>query len=303
MKVLILPDKENWAYDTIAKSLKRYNPSELKLEIIPIKGNAKIIAGCYKKFDRYLIMGWQNADLVPFLPRDRTFVGVHSHHSWDNGKTTPNQDCVPPKKLAELLNSFRGVNVVSERLRRIFSEIVGDRLFYTPNGVDTKLFKPGKRCQYARFCVGYSGSKSHDWRKGVSEYILPAAKESGAEVKLAMSNTDHYLPIEKMPSFYEGLNCYVCASSSEGFSLSVLEAAACGVPLVTTRVGGTDELVIDGFNALLVDRSVGDIADKIRYLRQNPFVADRLSQQMVQDIGKKWDWSIRAKDWTDFLSK
>ena len=38
-----------------------------------------------------------------------------------------------------------------------------------------------------------------------------------------------------MPKFYNKLDIY-CASSSEGFSLSVLEASATGIPVISTKV-------------------------------------------------------------------
>ena len=47
-------------------------------------------------------------------------------------------------------------------------------------------------------------------------------------------------------------------SEMESFGLAALEAMACSVPAIATRVGGVPELVIDGHNGLLFD--VGDIA-------------------------------------------
>lgn len=45
---------------------------------------------------------------------------------------------------------------------------------------------------------------------------------------------------------------YVLSSSTEGFSLTTLQAMACGVPVVATRCGGPDEIIADGETGMLV---------------------------------------------------
>ena len=176
-------------------------------------------------------------------------------------------------------------------------------IYYTPNGADSNIFKPKSNKSYKRFYVGYSGSKSHDWRKGVSKYIIPSTKMSGAKIKIAMLSTGNYVPMEEMPSFYGGLHVYVCASSSEGFSLSVLEAASCGVPIITTRVGGMKELIEDGKNGFLVDRDVNSISDKIALLKNDRDLLNLMSKNMRNSIKESWCWSKRVKEWMIFLKK
>jgi sugar transferase (PEP-CTERM/EpsH1 system associated) len=51
---------------------------------------------------------------------------------------------------------------------------------------------------------------------------------------------------------FAALDVYVLCSRSEGMPNTILEAMASGVPVVSTRVGGTDELVVDGETGLLV---------------------------------------------------
>lgn len=51
---------------------------------------------------------------------------------------------------------------------------------------------------------------------------------------------------------YAALDVYVLCSRSEGMPNTILEAMASGVPVVSTRVGGADELVVDGETGRLV---------------------------------------------------
>jgi glycosyltransferase involved in cell wall biosynthesis len=56
-----------------------------------------------------------------------------------------------------------------------------------------------------------------------------------------------------MGASYQALDAYVVSSRDEGGPKAVLEAMACGVPLITTRVGQAVDLVVDGHNGWLAD--------------------------------------------------
>jgi sugar transferase (PEP-CTERM/EpsH1 system associated) len=59
-----------------------------------------------------------------------------------------------------------------------------------------------------------------------------------------------------------GFDVFVLASLKEGISNTILEAMACGLPVIATAVGGNPELVIDGETGMLVPpESPGRLAD------------------------------------------
>ncbi|HEX7026518.1 MAG TPA: glycosyltransferase family 4 protein [Gammaproteobacteria bacterium] len=71
---------------------------------------------------------------------------------------------------------------------------------------------------------------------------------------------------------------FVQSSTSEGFSLSIVEAMACGLPIVATRSGGPQEILTHEKNALMVDPySPEQIAAAIEKLAENPQLARMLS--------------------------
>ena len=71
----------------------------------------------------------------------------------------------------------------------------------------------------------------------------------------------------------------VLPSAYEANALVVLEALACGLPVVSTRVGFAPDLVVDGDNGFLVDRDAGPLAERLRRLDGD-------------DLG---EWRVRAR--------
>jgi glycosyltransferase involved in cell wall biosynthesis len=57
---------------------------------------------------------------------------------------------------------------------------------------------------------------------------------------------------DDIPQVMRALDVLVCASSAEPFGLSILEAQACGVPVIATAAGGVTDLVTHGRTGLLV---------------------------------------------------
>lgn len=319
IKVLLICDRKNWAYDSIAKALVKCNTeAELSFEIFYMKGNERSFKSISRDYDLLFFLGWQlileerkrflGKKIVykkrfNFVEDKRMLTGIHSHHAWDNRATEPDKNVLPPKMLIKSLNNYRAVNAVSFRLYSLFKEAGLHKVSYTPNGVDTEIFKPVKSLRRdGKLRVGYSGSLKHDWRKGITGFIQPACAKAGTELKKAMPVDNHYVPFESMPRFYNEIDVYLCASSSEGFSLSVLEASACGRPVISTRVGGCENLIINGENGFLVDRNVDAFVEKLKLLKENRNLLIQMGQKNQEIVEKNWSWKVRVKDWLNFIA-
>ena len=83
----------------------------------------------------------------------------------------------------------------------------------------------------------------------------------------------------QLPSLYRGADALVFASLYEGFGLPVLEAMACGTPVVTANTSALPEVAGDA--ALLVDpTSVEQIADAMEKI-----VSDRSLRKQLRKRG------------------
>jgi glycosyltransferase involved in cell wall biosynthesis len=84
----------------------------------------------------------------------------------------------------------------------------------------------------------------------------------------------------RVEEHYAAAHCYICSSHSEGLSNTMLEAMASGLPIISTRVSGAEDLVENGRNGFLVpicDPTA--LADAIKEVFRDPQLASRMGQE------------------------
>lgn len=74
---------------------------------------------------------------------------------------------------------------------------------------------------------------------------------------------DTYLKEQEMTELYRACDVFVCPYRGEGFSLPTLEAMACGLPVIVTKGGATDDFVSESFGWQIdaEERSIGRTID------------------------------------------
>ncbi|QWV91836.1 glycosyltransferase family 4 protein [Geomonas oryzisoli] len=77
--------------------------------------------------------------------------------------------------------------------------------------------------------------------------IVEAVQRHGLQKRFTL--TGH---LDQMEPFYRGLDLYLNTSLHEGLPMTILEAMACGVPVVAPAVGGIGEIVTDGVDGYLI---------------------------------------------------
>ena len=100
-----------------------------------------------------------------------------------------------------------------------------------------------------------------------------------------------------MPRYYSELDLLICASEHEGTPNPVLEAMACGVPVISTDVG----IVAEAFGPeqmrfLIPERSSEALASSIRHLCDNRDVLKALSMENLKSI-RTWAWQDQVPKW------
>lgn len=85
---------------------------------------------------------------------------------------------------------------------------------------------------------------------------------------------------DDVPEILADLDVYLLTSSTEGFSLTTVEAMASGLPVVATRCGGPEEIIEDGVDGRLVEAGSADaLVGAVRELAASPEAVRRMGRR------------------------
>jgi L-malate glycosyltransferase len=89
-------------------------------------------------------------------------------------------------------------------------------------------------------------------------------------------------------------------SEKESFGLVLLEAMACGVPVIGTNIGGIPEVITEGYNGYLCELGDTDgVAEKAIMLLSDKSLHDTLSRQAKETVNKKFHKETIMKQYED----
>jgi len=114
--------------------------------------------------------------------------------------------------------------------------------------------------------------------------------------RLGLENNVHFagfVSSDKLLRHYQNASMFVLPSYYEGLPTVLLEAMACGLPVVATSVGGVPELVEDGKTGILVaPRKPEMLAEAIIKLLNNPEMRRKIGQNARRHVVENYDWEI-----------
>ena len=123
-----------------------------------------------------------------------------------------------------------------------------------------------------------------------NEYLLHQLREMKREILTATED----VPEEDLLHLYNGADLFIYPSLYEGFGLPVLEAMACGIPVITSNVSSLPEVAGDA--AFLVDPySVEEIAESARKILKDRELKDDLSKRGMERA-KSFSWEKTAME-------
>jgi L-malate glycosyltransferase len=77
------------------------------------------------------------------------------------------------------------------------------------------------------------------------------------------------IPHTEIPGFYSGLDLFVLPSRYETFGIVLIEAMACGIPVIATRCGGPEEIVSQTTGLLVAKENTEELSGAIRKISGN----------------------------------
>jgi len=108
---------------------------------------------------------------------------------------------------------------------------------------------------------------------------------------------------EAIPEYMIASDILVLPSLSEGFPVTILEAMATGLPIVTTRVRGLPEIVREGKNGFLVEpKNPEQITEKVLLLLENDDLMQKISGNN-REKAKHYSWERVAQNLEEIYTK
>lgn len=128
--------------------------------------------------------------------------------------------------------------------------------------------------------------------------ILEAPKKFGVSDRVIFTN---FVPSRELPYLISGATAFILPSLYEGFGIPVVEAMACGTPVIVSNVSSLPEVVSDA-GLLINPNSTDQIEQAIRTISTDSKLREKLSKKGLEQV-KKFSWKRMAKRVTQVLEE
>ena len=197
------------------------------------------------------------------------------------------------------------------------------QLFTIPNGVDTDFFQPGDSPQcrdlilnvatlspvkdqatLIRACALISEHQEIRLRlagDGVTRsHLEELSRECGMEKRITfLGNVGR----DRLVDLYRQAAVFVLSTRGEGLSLAMLEAMACGLPIVASDVPGVTEILAGTGCAFLVPQGVpSEMARAIKNVLDNPQLAAQMGKLARQCVTRLYSTDRMAAQYREILN-
>lgn len=331
-KIAIIVDVEGWAYYNnaleIKENLKKYYEIDIIAAGIFEENIVKMfilgqdydllyfmwrghISWLYSEISKKYIegLGYEFEEFLQKFVRNKNIVtGVYDHLFINSEE----------ERTKFILDNVKDYIVSSEKLKKIYDERYDKKpSMVISDGVDVELFKMDDTSKFEKLKdydiikIGWTGNskftdENGDDLKGLNKIINPAIKElkeEGYKIELVVADRNiKLIPHNDMPKYYNGIDIYLCASRSEGTPNTILEAMACGIPVISTDVGIVPEVFGEKQKEFIIKRTKEDLKKKIIELITDKQKMKMLSDENLTQI-HKCSWKTQAKLYKNFFDK
>ena len=281
-KILLISDVCGWAWWNKSRYLQMYLKDEFNIDIICVLGPES--KGINKgKYDLYLTYGYSYVGLLQPVPFEKRITGITAHR--------------PPNTIKSYMKLAKNLHANSRMLENELKSIISQhkRIHYVPNGVDEYAFKPIKPIgEKKRLVAGHVGKKCD--AKGQNDFIIPAMRAAKVDSITNMCDYRNRRPFSEMVDYYQQMDVFVVASVEDGTPNGALEAAACGRPIISNKIGNMPEFIQDGVNGFLLDkRDVSAYIERLNLLNNDRELLKKMGENARKTVEREWTWKHQAE--------
>lgn len=201
-----------------------------------------------------------------------------------------------------------------------------------PNGVDVSTFAPAPRLQRraaARAAINLTASEiavlliGNDWKKkGLTTLLEALALCRDLPLRLLIVGNDARGPFEQTvrkknladevlflnPSpdvmqFYAAADIYAGPSLEDAYALPIIEAMACGLPVIASSRAGASEIITDAEDGLILrdPQDANELATDLRRLASDARLREELGKRATE-TAQQYSWERNAAALWDELT-
>ena len=281
LKILICYDEHGWAWWHRAHNIKSCLSDHFTIDIVKINNSIT-----HANYDYILLFESYLYNTIKHIPPEKIIIGSSTLKTI-NISASDYQN-----------HNFSGLFVNNLESYQIIHHL--KNTFYCPNGVNEKLFSyKFPRCSEITACwVGNNASMNN---KGLDIIKQACLKTSINLIVLDQSknvyNGNIFTHRQVRDKIYHKSSFYICASEMEGTPNPALESLACGLPVISTRVGNMPEIIVDGYNGYLIERSIDSLCEAIEKMKQSDLLS--MSINARESILKGWTWEQQSTRYSD----
>ncbi len=183
-------------------------------------------------------------------------------------------------------------------------------------GIDTDVFRPIENVE-KRWDVAFMGRLEHMKSVDLFPSVLKILRSTHPNLKMMITGEGslreklfhdleknelremvEYLgvvPYERVPELLNASRVFLYPSRREPFGLSIIEAMACSVPVVTSNLYGPREIVAHSYNGMSVNpEDPIQISDAIKSILDNSNLRDSLSHNGLNTVKKRYEMRKHA---------